>query len=60
MSVLRDTVRRTVEDAEFKDAMAKVETPIAYLDAPEFKSFVDRDAERLRVAVERIGKVPEN
>ena len=40
--------------------MAKVETPIAYLDAPAFKTFVDRDAERLRVAVERIGKVPEN
>jgi len=60
MSVLRDAVRRTVEDAEFKDAMAKVETPIAYLDAPEFKVFLDRDAARLRLAVERIGKVPEN
>jgi tripartite-type tricarboxylate transporter receptor subunit TctC len=60
MSVLRDVVRRTVEDAEFKDAMAKVETPIAYLDAPEFKVFLDRDAARLRLAVERIGKVPEN
>ena len=60
MSVLRDAVKRTVEDAEFKDAMAKVETPIAYLDAPAFKTFLDRDAERLRIAVERIGKVPEN
>ncbi len=60
MSVLRDAVRRTVEDAEFKDAMAKVETPIAYLDASEFKVFLDRDAARLRLAVERIGKVPEN
>jgi tripartite-type tricarboxylate transporter receptor subunit TctC len=60
MSVLRDAVRRTVEDGEFKDAMAKVETPIAYLDAPEFKVFLERDAARLRVAVERIGKVPEN
>jgi tripartite-type tricarboxylate transporter receptor subunit TctC len=60
MSVLHDAVRRTVEDGEFKDAMAKVETPIAYLDAPEFKVFLERDAARLRVAVERIGKVPEN
>ena len=60
MAVLRDATRRTVEDAEFKEAMAKVETPIAYLDAPKFKTFLDRDAERLRVAVERIGKVPEN
>ena len=60
MSALRGAVRRTVEDAEFKDAMAKVETPIAYLDADDFKIFLDRDAERLRVAVERTGKVPEN
>lgn len=60
MAVLRDAVRRTVADPEFKDAMAKVETPIAYLDASEFKIFLDRDSQRLRVAVERIGKVPEN
>jgi tripartite-type tricarboxylate transporter receptor subunit TctC len=60
MSTLRDAVRRMVEDSEFKEAMAKVETPIAYLDASDFKEFLARDAERLRVAVERIGKVPEN
>jgi tripartite-type tricarboxylate transporter receptor subunit TctC len=60
MAVLRDAVRRTVADPEFKDAMAKVETPIAYLDASEFKIFLDRDSQRLRIAVERIGKVPEN
>jgi tripartite-type tricarboxylate transporter receptor subunit TctC len=60
MSVLRDAVRRTVGEADFKQAMAKVETPIAYLDAPEFKTFLERDADRLRVAVEHIGKVPEN
>ena len=60
MTVLRDAARRTTEDPEFKEAMAKVETPIAYLDAPQFKTFLDRDSERLRTAVERIGKVPEN
>lgn len=59
LMTLRDAVRRTVEDPEFKEAMAKVETPIAYLDAPEFKTFLDKDAARLKVAVERIGKVPE-
>lgn len=59
MDVLRDAVKRTIEDNEFKQAMAKVETPIAYLDAPAFKTFVDQDAARLKVAVERIGKVPE-
>lgn len=60
LTVLRDAARRTAEDPEFKQAMAKVETPIAYLDAPEFRIFLDRDSQRLRVAVERIGKVPEN
>lgn len=60
MVALRELVKRTVEDPEFKEAMDKVETPIAYLDAPQFKAFVDRDAGRLKVAVERIGKVPEN
>jgi hypothetical protein len=35
-------------------------TPIAYLAAPKFKTFVDRDAERPRIAVERIGKVAES
>ncbi|WP_422010161.1 Bug family tripartite tricarboxylate transporter substrate binding protein [Reyranella sp.] len=59
LMTLRDAARRTAEDPEFKEAMAKVETPIAYLDAPEFKTFLDKDAARLKVAVERIGKVPE-
>ena len=60
MTILRDAARRTAEDPEFKDAMAKVETPIAYLDAPAFKSFLETDAKRLEVAVQRIGKVSEN
>ena len=59
LMTLRDAARRTAEDPEFKEAMAKVETPIAYLDAPAFKTFLDKDAARLKVAVERIGKVPE-
>ena len=58
--LLRDAVRRTVEDPEFKDAMAKVETPISLSRrARTSRPSLDRDAERLRTAVERIGKVPE-
>jgi len=60
IAMLRDAARRTTEDPEFKEAMAKVETPIAYLDAPQFGIFLDHDSRRLRTAVERIGKVPEN
>ncbi len=59
MDKLRAAARQTVNDPEFKDAMAKVETPIAYLDAPEFQAFVEHDAKRLAAAVQRIGKVAE-
>ena len=37
MKTLRDTARKAVEDAEFKGMMAKVNSPIHYLDAPEFQ-----------------------
>jgi tripartite-type tricarboxylate transporter receptor subunit TctC len=59
MQKLRAAVKETVNDPDFKSAMAKIETPIAYLDAPEFQTFVDRDAKRLATAVQRIGKVEE-
>jgi tripartite-type tricarboxylate transporter receptor subunit TctC len=53
---LRTAVRAAVADPQFVSAMAKVSTPINYLDAPEFKDFWVADAARLRVAVEKIGK----
>ncbi len=60
MDRLRQAARQTVDDREFQEAMIKIETPIAYLDAPAFKIFLEHDAKRLEAAVERIGKVPEN
>jgi len=54
---LRNAVRQTVEDPEFRAAMAKVETPISYLDAPEFQKFWDADAIKLAEAVKRTGLV---
>ncbi len=56
---LREAVRAAVADAQFRSAMEKVQTPISYLDAPEFAGFLARDAARLKVAVEKIGKVDE-
>jgi tripartite-type tricarboxylate transporter receptor subunit TctC len=56
---LRDAVRAAVADPMFKGAMEKVQTPISYLDAPEFRAFLAKDAARLKVAVEKIGKVEE-
>jgi tripartite-type tricarboxylate transporter receptor subunit TctC len=54
---LREAVRAAVADPQFKGAMDKVQTPISYLDAPEFAKFLAIDAARLKVAVEKIGKV---
>jgi tripartite-type tricarboxylate transporter receptor subunit TctC len=54
--VLRAAVRAAVADPQFVGAMAKVGTPISYLDAPEFKDFWVADATRLRKAVQKIGK----
>ena len=59
MKKLRDTVRAAVQDPEFKSAMAKMETPIAYLDAPEFQKFWDKDAKMLADAIKRVGKIEE-
>ena len=57
MKVLRDAARKAVEDADFKTAMARVNSPIQYLDAPEFAKYWDADAKRLAVVVKIVGKV---
>jgi tripartite-type tricarboxylate transporter receptor subunit TctC len=59
MKKLRDTVRAAMQDADFKAAMDKMETPIAYLDAPEFQKFWDKDAKMLADAIKRVGKIEE-
>jgi tripartite-type tricarboxylate transporter receptor subunit TctC len=57
MKTIRSAVRQTVDTAEFKSAMEKIQTPIAYLDAPEFQKFWDKDAKMLADAIKRVGKV---
>ena len=57
VKVLRDGVRKAVSDAEFKDQMAKVKSPVKYLDAPEFAKYWDADAKRLAAVVKVVGKV---
>ena len=54
---LRDAARFAVEDATFKASLAKVETPVQYLDQPQFRSFWDADARKLADVVRKIGKV---
>ena len=54
---LREAARFAVDDASFKGALAKVETPVQYLDQPQFRTFWDADATKLADVVKRIGKV---
>jgi tripartite-type tricarboxylate transporter receptor subunit TctC len=56
---LRAAVREAANSPEFKGAMEKVQTPVSYLDAPAFRTYWERDAARLKVALEKIGKIEE-
>jgi tripartite-type tricarboxylate transporter receptor subunit TctC len=57
LAKLREAVRDAANGSEFRGAMEKVSTPVAYLDAPEFQKYWERDARRLAAALEKIGKV---
>jgi tripartite-type tricarboxylate transporter receptor subunit TctC len=57
IKVLRDAVRQAVADPDFKNQMAKVNSPVNYLDAPDFAKYVDADAKRLAAVVKVVGKV---
>jgi tripartite-type tricarboxylate transporter receptor subunit TctC len=54
---LREAARAAVEDPVFKAALGKVETPVQYLDQPQFRTFWDDDARKLADVVKKIGKV---
>ena len=60
MKVLRDAARRTAQDADFKNAMTKVDSLVAYKDAPEFQQYWMADAKRLAALVKVVGKVEEH
>jgi tripartite-type tricarboxylate transporter receptor subunit TctC len=57
VKVLRDATRQAVHDQEFKNTMEKIQTPIAYQDADEFRAWWDRDAQILAGVIKRIGKI---
>jgi tripartite-type tricarboxylate transporter receptor subunit TctC len=60
MKTLRDAVRKAVDDPDFKAMMAKIESPIQYLDAPEFGKYWAADAKRLAEAVKVVGRIEEH
>jgi tripartite-type tricarboxylate transporter receptor subunit TctC len=57
MKVLRDAARRAVQDPDFKNAMAKVDSLVDYKDAPDFQKYWEADAKRLAALVKIVGKV---
>ena len=57
VKTLRDAARKAVEDPEFKKTMANVNSPVQYMDAPEFQKYWLADAKRLAALVKIVGKV---
>ncbi len=57
VKVLREASRKAVEDPAFRTAMDKISSPVAYMDADEFKAWLDADAARLADVIRKIGKV---
>jgi tripartite-type tricarboxylate transporter receptor subunit TctC len=57
VKALREATRQAVADPDFKAAMDKVQTPIAYQDADEFKAWWDHDAAMLARVIKKIGKI---
>jgi tripartite-type tricarboxylate transporter receptor subunit TctC len=55
VNTLRQALRRAVDDADFKSTMEKIQTPVAYLDAPEFAKYWDADARRLSGVLKHLG-----
>ena len=54
---LREAAKFAINDATFQASLAKLETPIQYLDQPQFRTFWDADAHKLADVVKKIGKV---
>jgi tripartite-type tricarboxylate transporter receptor subunit TctC len=54
---LREAARAAAADPKFVAALATVETPIQYMDAPELQRFWDADAKKLGEVVRRVGKL---
>ena len=54
---LRDPLRAAVNDADFKGAMEKIETPIGFKQGAEFARFFEADAGRLAEGVRKVGRI---
>lgn len=57
LRTLREAARAGVADPDFKSAMDKLETPIAFKQGAEFQKFFEADAHRLAEGVRKVGRV---
>jgi tripartite-type tricarboxylate transporter receptor subunit TctC len=57
LAKLRQSVRAAVADPDFRAAMGKLETPVAFKQGEEFTKFFEADAKRLAEGVRRVGRV---
>ena len=57
VKVIREAIKQAVADPAFKSAMEKIQTPINYKDADEFRAWWDTEAVRLAEVIKRIGRV---
>ena len=57
VKILRDAVRQAVQEPDFKNALAKADTPIAYMEADEFNAYIAHDAQVMGAVIRKIGKV---
>ncbi len=57
LNALRKAAREVQDDAAFKQTFVTLQTPLAYLDAPAFRTYWDADAKKMADVVQRIGKI---
>jgi tripartite-type tricarboxylate transporter receptor subunit TctC len=54
---LREAAKLAANDEKVKEIIGNSGSPVMYLDAPEFKTYWDKDAGELAISVKKIGKV---
>jgi tripartite-type tricarboxylate transporter receptor subunit TctC len=59
LAALRRAVAAANRDPGYIEAMNKLQTPIAYLDGPDFQVFWDKDAQMLAEVIHDIGRIDE-
>lgn len=57
LAALRKAARDAQDDPAFRQTFVTLQTPLAYLDAPAFRTYWDADLKKMATVVQRIGKL---